>query len=60
MSKRNEERIAFTQYTPGREGVGQREIVEGQSSEGGGGGMGEESGDRMIRMSVPSAEKWRE
>lgn len=58
MSKRNEERIAFTQYTPGREGVGQREIVEGQSSEGG--GMGEESGDRMIRMSVPSAEKWRE
>lgn len=38
MSKRNEERIAFTQYTLGREGVGQREIVEGQSSEGGGGG----------------------
>lgn len=26
----------------------------------GGGGMGEKSGDRMIRMSVPSAEKWRE
>lgn len=56
--RRNEERIAFTQYVLGREGVGQREVVEGQTSEGG--GMGEESGDRMIRMSIPSVEKWRE
>lgn len=58
MLRRNDERIAFTQYALGREGVGQREVVEGQTSEGG--GMGEESGDRMIRMSIPSVEKWRE
>lgn len=56
--KRKQERIAFAQYTPGREGVSQREIVEGQTSEGG--GMGEDSGDGVIRMSIPSVEKWRE
>lgn len=58
MLKRNEERIAFTQYTPVREGVGQRKIVEAQTS--GGGGMGEESGNRMIRLTIPSVEKWSE
>lgn len=44
LLRRNDERIAFTQYTPSREGVGQREIVEGQTCEGG-------------RMSISSVEK---
>lgn len=55
LLRRNDERIAFTQYTPSREGVGQREIVEGQTCEGG--RMGEQSGDRMIRTSISSVEK---
>lgn len=62
MSKRNEERIAFTQYTPRERESARERLLRDRAVKvgGGGGGMGEESGDRMIRMSVPSAEKWRE